>query len=153
MKTPLIIIDMQPFFGSSKRPLKAVLKQIDLAKEAGNPIILVEYDGCGPSYTEILTRLVGYKDTIRVLKNRDGGGGEIIREAETHGIDVSQKVRVVGVNRSYCVFQTVIGMKNLNREINGNELEVEIPTVATWCTNPVNGRENLKRIGCRLVRA
>ena len=153
MKTPLIIIDMQPFFGSSQKPLGAVLKQIDIAKAAGNPIILVEYGGCGPSHPKILDKLVDYKDVICVTKHRDGGEFDIIREAKTYGIDVSKRVRVVGVNRSYCVYSTVKGMKNLNQEINGRELEVEIPTAATWCTAPKQGRDLLKKLGCTFVRA
>lgn len=145
MATPLIVIDMQPYFHeTAKVALKETLHQIKLAMRRNDPILIVEYTGCGESYPEINKLVKGYDKVAYVKKWRDGGGAEVYEAAHKNGFKL-KKARVVGVNRSYCVYSTVKGMM-----ANFGKIVIEVVKSATWCSSPENGLEWLKEAGCRL---
>lgn len=147
MNTPLCIIDMQPFFEKTASiALPGTLREVRSAKQRNAPIILVEYADLGPSYDEILELLDPYPHTIRVTKDNDGGGMEVIETASEHGVNLNQRIRVCGVNRSFCVYSTLHEIK-----MQSEHFEVEVPVYASWCSNPDTGIELLGGLGCILV--
>jgi len=143
--TPLIVIDMQPFFSeTADKCLAATLDQIRLAKQRKAPIMIVEYRGCGPSYKQLLDAVDGYDKVTFVKKSSDGGGEPVMNAARANGFQL-KKVRVVGVNRSWCVFSTVSEMLCIMAD-----MIIEIPEKATWCSQPRTGLSWLESLGCRI---
>lgn len=106
MKQTLCVIDMQPYFRSSRAIVENVVEQINRFRRMECPIILVEYNSYGPSYDEIYKALVGYNNSLlKVTKCGDDGGREIISAASEANIPINNMV-VCGVNICYCVLGT-----------------------------------------------
>ena len=123
----LVIVDMQPFFSEAgartpenARKLNELLKRqsdlIDLAKQKGIPILIVEYDGCGDT-CEIITKKVGnYPNSKTVIKQRDGlfhkDSGvidDVKRYLDKHKVT---ELIVAGANGRFCVKCTIEGAIN-----------------------------------------
>jgi nicotinamidase-related amidase len=105
MKSALCVIDMQPYFRTSGYVLDGVLAEIAKFKSNGFPIFLIEYDRCGPSYSEIYDSMVGYTNLHFLKKNDDGGGKHILDKAKRDRVRLSN-VTICGVNICYCVKET-----------------------------------------------
>jgi len=137
--TTLCIVDMQPFFSTAKHCLDAVCHQVKLAKKRKAGIVVLEYSGCGTTYPEIKILLASYKHVTYITKHRSGGGSKFLEAAKKAKIKTN-KVRFVGVNRGYCVFETI---KEITNSI---DCRAEIVGKATWCGEP-NGLRKLRRVG------
>lgn len=138
----LVIVDMQYFFeDTAGRCLDGVLKEIELAKERGAPIVILEYalDAGEETFKEIHDAIGGYKLVTTALKWNDGGGKELWRAIAKKGWDHSH-LRFTGVNRCYCVYATI---RQYVCECRGRGVDhkLEIAIDATWCNNPADGRE------------
>lgn len=139
--TTLCIIDMQHEFEKpAKRCLDEVCRQIKLAKRRHAGIIVVEYENCGPTFSRIKALLKPYKRKTYKKKGYDGGGLEVLSAARRKGFSID-KIRFAGVNRSYCVSETIAEV------IARHPGKIEIAIDATWCRNPREGRNKLRRIG------
>lgn len=137
----LCIVDVQDYFESSAVRLKQILKEIHLAKRRHAGIVVLEFSGCGRSNDQVLRALQNY-DRIRYKKKHsDCGSHEFIEIAKSAQFNLN-KVRFCGVNRSYCVAETVAGFKG-----SSPNSDIEIAIDATWCYSPSSGRVRLKQYG------
>ena len=111
MPATLIVIDMQVSFPAACEPnvVIAVTREIMEAKQRGEPIILVEYKGCGPSHSEFYNILKGYPYKSHICKSDDDGSREILRAIRRRKFDHSE-LRICGVNFDCCVKHTVEGL-------------------------------------------
>jgi nicotinamidase-related amidase len=142
--TTLCIVDMQTEFAKpAKKCLNEVCRQIKLAKRRNAGIIILEYKHCGPTLPEIKSLLKSYKRKTYKQKTMNGGGTEVLAAARRKGFPTN-KIRFVGVNRSYCVYETVSEYNYKNR-FQGTP---EIAIAATWCSaSPRSGRAKLRTVG------
>jgi nicotinamidase-related amidase len=112
MKT-LCIIDMQSGFRTArnKDTIDSVCAEVKKAKRYGWPIVLVEYTQSrfGHTMPKIRRELKGYKKTYRVTKHADDGSRQVLAAIATHQLGL-KPVRVCGVNISFCVRETVLGL-------------------------------------------
>lgn len=111
-KRALCIIDMQPYFTTAQcqRTIKAVCKQVGLAKQYSWPIFLVEHIGCGPTCTQIRRAIGRYKLCFRVKKHENDGSNAIVQTAACNtGLSLSL-LRICGVNSNACVNDTAKGI-------------------------------------------
>lgn len=133
----LIVVDMQDeFMQAGFACLDHVLHEITLAKERGAGIVVLEYRDCGKTVKEIRQMLKGYKDKVTAIKVRNGGGDEFFTVAEKKRFNTN-KVRVCGVNRAWCVKETVEDLLKM-------DVDVEVAINATWCGIPERGRAYLR---------
>lgn len=122
----LCVIDMQPKFYSSRHCLKEVLKQIEISKANKEGIVVIEYGGHGPSHKAIKRALKDYPLTTTTIKEDDGGSQEFLTTAEKSGFSLDVVI-AVGVNRGYCVYETVRGILE-------NGTPVQVIENATWAS-------------------
>lgn len=133
----LIIIDMQDdFMKAGSACLRHVLHEITLAKARGAGIVILEYQDCGKTAKEIRQMLEGYKNKVTAVKMKNGGGEEFFAVAERKRFNTG-KVRVCGVNRAWCVKDTV-------KELLDKGVDVEVAINATWCGIPQTGNTYLR---------
>ena len=146
MKTALCIVDMQySFMDTAENALEGVLKEIKLARRRNAPVFILEYAGCGKTVKPIWDALKGYKHVYRPSrKNTDGGGRELLRCVEKNGVD-ARRIRMCGVNRSYCVGSTLADIHSHNKHI-----RLETSVSGSWCYDPQSGLEVCSYFG-RLV--
>lgn len=138
---PLCIIDMQDEFYATRDAIPGVLREIKLAQERNDHIFLVEFRGCGPSNHTILEALRGYRRVHHVLKSDNDGSDEICRIARRKRIKFDV-VRVVGVNLSWCVAETVFGLSF--KKMVG---KIIVPLKATACAEGMaEGKQVINRI-------
>ena len=69
-------------------------------------IVVLNYTGFGRLLPEINKAIGRYPKKTSITKKSDGGGWEFLRAAKKKGLP-TKEVRVVGVNRGYCVHDTV----------------------------------------------
>lgn len=143
MSIALCIIDMQlDFFETGEPALDKVLHQIKLAKRRKAPIVVVEYDECGSTLGPIRRALKGYPNVASCTKHSDGGGNVVARIMKKNKF--GDRVRLVGVNTSYCVYSTAVELKNKLKHI-------EVSKTATNCYKHKSGLKKLKKAGLKLV--
>lgn len=147
--TTLCIVDMQDFFNETAgRCVEGVLKEVELAKARSAAIVVLEYGyyhnkkKVSPTLKVIRDALKGYRKKRYVVKVNDDGGEELINTLEKNKWS-TDKIRFTGVNRSFCVHDTVSHVHT----IRGDKTEIEIAIDATWCEFPVKGRADLRRYG------
>jgi len=128
MKSVLTIIDMQDYFlqrGLNRGDVEpaelqaewdtivdVIRKQISKAKRNKMPIVVLEYDNSGPTTAKILRTIRGYELAARVKKYRNDGSSEVMETiGELMGGNwVPSEFRITGVNRAFCVADTVRGL-------------------------------------------
>jgi nicotinamidase-related amidase len=142
----LLIIDMQYEFDSSNAVLGPVCKLVDAAIDNNETIIVVEY-ACNLDHNEenpesacqcrthsqIMNRLASYPHTVKVIKENDGGGDEVIAAID----EFSPVVDVCGVNTDACVRDTVT---RLARKVPSSEFRL----VLEACNSSWFGQHNPK---------
>ncbi len=116
MKYTLAIVDMQDYFDTARERLtiQGCAEQIKLAIKNKNPIVFIEYGGCGETLEELVNLTQKYENTFFVEKSKDDGSQELkqaIREEK-----LPEKIRVCGVNFECCVFDTARSLTQ-NHEI------------------------------------
>lgn len=122
----LVIIDMQPGFPASQDVLTvyAVGLLIEQAREAGLPILVVEYDAheMGETLEKLQDKLRGYDRCWRLDKSKSDGGSVVVRKLQALGLvatgsDSSQgsnlNLVICGVNSDGCVLATVNSLVGL----------------------------------------
>lgn len=145
MKTPLVIIDMQSGFLTSisqddtLKLVKAIQKQIRLAKKRKAPVFVVELWAKlhGPTIETITQMLKNYERTHICEKQGSDGSLYILALSETLQINPS-KFRVCGVFSTACVAATVDGLI-------GKGKRVEVDTDSTATTHPDSQAYQVKR--------
>ena len=148
MSRTLVIVDMQTGFDETAHRCKEqVIREVKRAKRRGAGIVVLEYTGdffrYGRTYLEIRKLLKGYGRKTFAKKRNDDGSKECIRAANRNGFPLD-KVRVVGVNRSYCVWGTIDGLR---RKI---KTDIQVMMDATCCHDPADGERWLRR-NCKVV--
>lgn len=149
----LAVIDMQDYFSNSQHCLDGVLHEIRHAMKEKMPIFIVEYwcDGMKLSDTNrpILELLKGYRHKVFVEKHNDGGGYEMAEVAKEKNFTI-ENIRMVGVNRSFCVHDTAWQLMDISMD-NEQKVHIEVVRGASWCNKPKTGLNNLKNLGVKLV--
>lgn len=147
----LCVVDMQYDFGTANKCLKEVVREIKRFKKKNLPIIVLEYmDWGGEKYSdtfeEITSLLEGYTNVEYVGKENDGGGDEFIEAGRRRRFPVCN-IRMVGVNRAFCVYSTA---KDLKLRY-GKRCKIDVVKKATWCSNPIYGINKLNGLDINLV--
>lgn len=108
----LVVIDMQKDFVSCNEPnvIRACQREIKLAIRRKTGIIFLEYEGYGHTIPELTNLTTNYDKTYFSSKATNSGSDEVFGIINTRNL--YQNVRVVGVNTSYCVYETVEGLKD-----------------------------------------
>lgn len=108
MPGALVIIDMQVHFIGpfAKRAIGAIQREINFAKRANDMIILLEYDGYGPTVKPILRTIGDYEHHV-VTKVIDDGSSYLKKYLP----EKPSYIKIAGVNAGACVRQTVMGLK------------------------------------------
>jgi len=129
MNQTLIIIDVQNGFptvnGNDQPPIrkfdpdfhdpqlaKSIRRLVAANKRAGNPVLLVEYTGEGPTIPPIKKMLVGYPHQSVAKKSSNGGGREVVKALKKLGWPMGKMV-VCGIYADACVEETVEGITEL----------------------------------------
>lgn len=119
---PLVIVDMQPCFGTAndERTLSAIETEIFKAKDRRDPVIALEIDCFSPlqdernprTHKRLLDHLVGYPLYRMEEKRFDDGSGAVVHALDRLGYDEEdlRVLRVCGVNTDACVLATVLGL-------------------------------------------
>lgn len=142
--TTLCVVDMQEAFGASSHCLDEVCRQIKLAKRRNAGIIVIEYRGSGPTIARIKDLLKSYRRKTYTQKCGNGGGSELLKAAKRKKFPVN-KIRFTGVNRSWCVYSTIVQYQNMS------DGKIEIATKATWCSDPRGGMSLFRNLDARLI--
>lgn len=121
----LVIVDVQTMFpAAAKRKVRrAIIQEIEAAKAAQCPVIVVEFEASGVTYKNIRDALSDYPRKARVLKDKDDGSEEV--HAVLPKLSLNRKVRLCGVNTDACVLATAQGLKRKRYTI-----EVVVPACA-----------------------
>lgn len=110
----LVVVDMQARFGASNHIAvrKNVAREIKDAMNHKAGIIFLEFTNNGPTQPELLDLTMGYKHAHVALKGANDGSKECMTFMRHYDLP-SRHFRVVGVNTSYCVRETVTGLTKL----------------------------------------
>lgn len=114
MYQPLIVIDMQDFFGVSNnmRVTKNCKREIKESIVNNGHILFVEFSGCGDTLNILTDLCTGYKKVHYVSKWSDDGSSQIANELAAHKIP-AKNIRVIGINTDCCVQSTVTGLHDI----------------------------------------
>lgn len=105
MRYTLVVIDMQTAYEVARPIIGEVIALIEQAKRDQAPIVIVEYNGSGPTYLEILRATESYMPSCRIAKKGFGGGQEVLAACQERGYPTSE-FRVCGVYSDCCVQAT-----------------------------------------------
>lgn len=109
----LVVIDMQPGFGSSYPIIKKVAKEIKRAVKLGHHIIVVEYGGFQQTWPYLRSLMKNYDNQTFVEKCTDGGGHDILELIKCANLPDFSKFRLCGVNFGACVKRTAWQLADL----------------------------------------
>lgn len=132
MKYTLVVVDMQPSFKAAldKPTQRAVAREIRAALRGGNPVVILEYDGYGPTVRSISRYAPRRHPLVSYQKKYENDGSpevcEVVQQQEW-----PSTFRVCGVNAGACVLDTVEQLAEVG--------PVTVPAAACNCTC-VNGR-------------
>ena len=106
---------MQPVFNASMNTQikQSCIREIKKAIRDKSAILFVEYSGYSPTIP-LLTKIVedaNYKRAYHVIKHNNNGGREVTEFLNKHHLP-KMNMRIAGVNTSYCVKETVVGIKH-----------------------------------------
>lgn len=109
----LVVIDMQPGYVASQDAITQwfVKQEITRAREANQPILIVEYHAheMGETYPSIMALVEGYDRAVVVPKGGDDGSAEILQTCAKRGFSLNS-FRMCGVNSDACVLESVQGL-------------------------------------------
>lgn len=119
----LVVIDCQPRYLPFGSVLEAVETEVKRAREAGTPIIVLEFHTAEPTYEHLIEMLAGYDKWERRRKTTFGGGREVIDTCRTRDWSTSM-FRLVGAETYCCVAETAEqlfdSLPDSNQEVVGN---------------------------------
>ena len=141
LKKVLVIVDMQAYYPAARdvETRQYVMEEILDAKKNGDYIIVLEYEGCGPSYREIIEEVIPYKNGIILRKGETDGSPQIIAALNSFNIEPFHFL-IAGVNADCCVCDTVMGLHN--RMDNVPDLRIEV--VKEACNSTTKNSQQLK---------
>lgn len=131
----LVVVDMQPVFhaANNRSTIAAVIREIRGEKSRSEPIIVLEYEGSNPNlydtHESIRRSVERYPLGIIKVKPNDDGSQQVEEGCYELGLQ-PEAFRLCGVNTSYCVKATAIGLAEQNPNAN-----VEIIAKACGCTD------------------
>ena len=103
----LCLIDVQDGFRlRNRRHIKEIKRQISIAMNASESIMLVEMMGCGKTIMEIKDMIGSYPLVHTTLKRNNGGGREILLELHRNGIFPS-RIKICGIYTNCCIADTI----------------------------------------------
>ena len=107
----LVVVDMQPSFKAACNldVIVNVAKEITIARENNQPILFVEYEGCGSTHESLTNLVKGYKQKSTIMKYYDDGSKEILQAIDRRKFNYD-RLRVCGVNIDCCIWSTVVGL-------------------------------------------
>lgn len=113
----LVVVDMQAKFDTANAPnVRAnVAREIKEAMKHDAGIVFLEYFSMGPSLPELVDLTIGYQKTYTIIKHSNSGSAECEKIVSHYGLS-NKHFKVVGVNTSYCVMETVKGLNILYKE-------------------------------------
>ena len=130
----LCVVDMQEEFSAYEKALPQVIKEVKYAINSNHSIVFLEFKDCGTTLPK-LTRLVkGYDKHAVTVKDTQDGSRQFYRTARKRGFNV-ETVRVVGVNRCQCVFDTVGSLCKVRAV---KKIEVVEEGIKCECKCPMN---------------
>lgn len=132
----LISIDIQKAFVASNNPvmLETARKEVISAKSRKLPIVLMQYEGHGPTRAEISNLLRKYPYKYVVHKNSDDGAHELLDELFNLGIS-TKHYRIVGLNCAHCIKSTVESLSKY-----APDARIELVKHGISCVNKLNFR-------------
>ena len=114
--TTLYVVDMQPGYAGSLHIINEVIREIKLAKRRKDIIAFVTLcanSGYGETHPQLIdaAKEGGYERVLHTTKLGGDGSQELIALMNSVSTPL-KRVRVCGVNRSACVWNTVYGLVN-----------------------------------------
>lgn len=122
MNTPLYVVDMQPGYPGSFNIIDEVIREIKLAKRRKDVIAFVTLSansGYGNTHPQLIDAAISgrYERVLYTTKVSGDGSHEFIHLMNSVK-EPYKRVRVCGVNRGACVWNTVLGLiKNLSQSV------------------------------------
>jgi len=137
--TFLYVVDMQEGFTASSVIIEEVMKEIRLAHRRLDPVIFVELNAKhnGNTLSRLRKANVNYPHFHSITKSWSDGSGEFLNLWKSLNSPI-HAVRVCGVNRHACVYETVRGFVNLSeRGLFPAKIEVAgLATAEIWAAGP-----------------
>jgi nicotinamidase-related amidase len=130
MRSTLCIVDMQPKFPASDHILSQVIWKVEEAKKNKWYIVVLEYHNYGRTNAALRNILRGYKRKVYITKYDDDGSSEFAEAAHRNKFSL-KNVIVMGVNRGWCVRDTIAGLID-----HGKINSILIAKDATWGNRP-----------------
>ena len=141
----LVVIDMQVGFSTAEKVVNNVAQEVELAVKNNRPVVVIEFANYGNTYQRIMKFLEGYDKFAKYTKTWNNGGAQVVEALDELCIE-PKKIAYVGINRSYCVYETVEQcIKDLP------ECEHVVIKDATWCIQPSYGLDELRRLAVEIV--
>lgn len=143
MKHTLFVIDMQDYFLTSwsdaerKELVRAVRAQMRESMYAFQPIVLVEYTGCGRTTDELFDIVDEYSHVHILRKHTNGGGTKLAQYVAKHNLP--EAIKIVGINTDFCVLESVTG---LVEQLPTAKVEV----ISKACDSPYDHRGGLRQL-------
>lgn len=132
----LVVVDMQPEFESSYDCLHGVTDAIRYAINRREAVLLLEYEGSGPTFKEITRLLKNYPKCAVVEKDNDDGGAEAFAGLKEINADLTD-IKVCGVNACYCVASTAETLAKLLPYSNIYAFSTEV-SCCCWAGEEIN---------------
>ena len=104
MHRTLVVVDMQVFEKSTGHCLGRVVELVRQFREAGDPVVLLEYKGSGNTVAAVRDAVAGYGRCATVAKDDFDGGREVLDACRANGYPPD--FVVCGVAHHCCVMHT-----------------------------------------------
>lgn len=146
MPYTLLIVDMQRAFEASQKPsvIKNCQSLVAQAMKDKAAVIFLEYKDYGKTHSDITSLTKKYKKAYQVIKYEDDGSNETVKKLKKCKLP-ERKLRVCGVNTTYCVAATV---KGLTSQLPGAKIEV----IGKACNSITPSNHKMGLIGLRKLR-
>lgn len=117
MQQTLVVVDMQVFDTRSDYCADRVVELTRRFREAGDPIVILEYNGSGSTIPSIMDAVEGYTDGVYDLwtvaeKDFYDGSEEVLKKCNGHGWPLD--FLVCGVSYKWCVQRTADALSLLH---------------------------------------
>jgi len=142
----LLVVDMQDTFKAANvlRVINACQREIRLAIKKKADIVFVEFEHCGHTLSDLTNITVDYNKHYYVTKPIDDGSYDIMKLVRKK--DLHRNFRIVGVNTSYCIYETALGLMNYSRNIT-------VVADACNCHNHEFGINKLKELKIKIINS
>ena len=140
----LLIIDLQEGFNPDPYAIKNTVKHLVQAIFNHWGVVVMEFKGHGKTHKSILRAIKHYPDAHFATKYDDGGAEEFLEVAIKNQLPLDE-IYVAGVNRGYCVLETV-------KTLMAKKYRVKVIEEATWSAHqPMIELMWLRDVGAEVV--